>query len=344
MSLILSFVLITGVAPPSAAPASTLGELEHAMESTKEKVRARAALLLGAVAGSESTGLLESAAENDPSVLVRLACVEAMLNRRSARGLPALFRVGALDQARAVRALVAERLPALIDSKSLPFIRRAFEERDPRVRALIMRTLPVPLPESFYALLVRAHADYPEVRSAAFARAMLLDDSVRWSLFEQIARSVQEDAARGMAEELGHVDDHRVVPILLMVFDRGESSPELRRAAVTALSHARRHLPLRELLAQARESTHSHVRMRALKLLETIGGESVIETMMAVLEDPELPVRATAAMVLARLGHRGAVSKLETMALDPVNQRIVGHLERALEILRMGTQMSEERR
>jgi HEAT repeat protein len=111
-----------------------------------------------------------------------------------------------------------------------------------------------------------------------------------------------------MAEELGHVDDHRVVPILLMVFDRGESSPELRRAAVTALSHARRHLPLRELLAQARESTHSHVRMRALKLLETIGGESVIETMMAVLEDPELPVRATAAMVLARLGHRGAVS------------------------------------
>ena len=344
MHLIIGFVLIMAMTNAAVAQSSRTGDLHAAMGSSQEKVRARAAMMLGAVAGSDTMALLESTARSDPSVLVRLACVEAILSRRSARSLPGLYHVGALDTAEQVRALVATRVPAMVDVKSLPFIKRALEETDPRVRALVMRTLPVPMPPSFHSIVARGLGDYPEVRSAAFQRAMLLSDAVRWKLFERLVESTEFNIVEGLADELGRFDDHRVIVLLLRIFDRGEDSPELRPVARAALTQAKRYLPERDLMREAQKSDESHVRMRALKLLEIVGGDDVVGVALELLGDSELPVRATAAMVLAKLGHQPAVSRLETMALDPVNQRIVGHLERALTILRTGAIESEERR
>ena len=148
----------------------------------------------------------------------------------------------------------------------------------------------------------------------------------------------------GLAAELGQVDDYRVIDLLLKIFDRGEESPELRPTARAALLSAKRHLPVQDFLREAQESELSHVRMRAIKLLELIGGPEVIRVTEALLDDPELPVRATAAMAIARLGHKPAAPRLETMVRDPVNQRIVGHLERALTLLRTSQSELEERR
>jgi len=172
---------------------------------------------------------------------------------------------------------------------------------------------------------------------------LLLKDSLGWDLFERALAMPEVAIARGLTQELGGVDDARVIPLLLAAFDGGGSSPELRKAALESLAKVRHHLPLTRLLGELR-GHDSHTRMRALKLLETIGGAQVVAAVTGLLEDPELPVRATAAMVLARLGQEVVVSRLETMVSDPVNQRIVGHLERALKILRAGTGVSEERR
>ena len=344
MRLIIGFVLIIAAGGDGLVQDGPHADIYAAMDSDKEKVRARAALMLGTVAGGESLALLEEGARKDPSVLVRLACVEGILSRGSVRALPGLFAVGALDSSKKVRALVTERIAAMVDEKSLPFVRRALEETDPRVRVLVMRTLPVPMPASFYSMIGRGLADYPEVRSAAFERAMLLSDSVRWRLFEQLSTLEDLKVVMGLADELGRVDDHRVMGLLLSIFDRGDSSPELRPVARRALMAAKRHLPVRELLQQAREHRESHTRMRAIRLLELAGGEEVIRTADALLGDPDLPVRATAAMVLARLGYEPSLAKLETMVKDPLNQRIVGHLERALTLLRSGETEPEERR
>ena len=89
-----------------------------------------------------------------------------------------------------------------------------------------------------------------------------------------------------------------------------------------------------DFIRDATKHADAHMRMRAIRVLEAMGGRESSRALVIALSDREAPVRGRAAMALGNLKVIAVLPKLEEMVDDPLNQSIKLHLTRAAQSLR----------
>ena len=122
--------------------------------------------------------------------------------------------------------------------------------------------------------------------------------------------------------------------IVIQIFEQDDQALDVKKAAGHALRELKEHLVAGDFIRDATSHADAHMRMRAIRVLEAMGGRDASRALVIALSDREAPVRGRAALALGSLEVIAVLPKLEEMVDDPLNQSIKLHLTRAAQSLR----------
>ena len=111
------------------------------------KVRLQAALLLGRSANPEALGPLVDCAENDEHPAVRRAAIDGLAILKRPRAIVPLLKMAASDPEPMIAAGARIALDTFDLVSHQEFVLAAFDSDDVRVRAAVLKSLPLPLSE-----------------------------------------------------------------------------------------------------------------------------------------------------------------------------------------------------
>ena len=214
------------------------------------------------------------------------------------------------------------------------FVLAAFDTDDVRVRLAVLKSLPLPLSEMTKPVIFRSLGDYPEVYQQAVALLGTMPRERRMKWMKE-AVSLSETAIRaGAVRALGQDNHPETAQWVIQIFDKDDEALQVKEAAEQSLRDLKEYLVIGDYIRDATGHADAHMRMRAVRVLEAIGGRKAIRTLVIALGDAHGPVRGRAAMALGNLEVIAVLPKLEEMVDDPLNQSIKLHLTRAAQSLR----------
>ena len=307
------------------------------------KVRLQAAVLLGRSAHPDALSALVDCAKTDKQPAVRRAAINALAQLKRPRAIVELVSLAASDGDPMVAAGAKLALNSFDLVAHQEFVLAAFDSDDVRVRAAVLKNLPLPLSDLAHNVITESFGDYPEVYEQA---QVLLNKMPRIQRMERISEGLDSTDAQiraGAVRALGR-DGHRDnVAVVIGVFKKDDEVLEVRDAAAYSLKELREHLVEGDFIRDATEHPETHMRMRAIRVLEAIGGRKATRALLLALADKQAPVRGRAAMALARLEVIAVLPKLEEMMGKTLNEPIKLHLTQAAQLLRdaMATENKE---
>lgn len=298
------------------------------------KVRLQAALLLGRSGHPDALSALVDCAKTDQDHSVRRAAIDALAQLKRPRAIVELVSLAASD----AHPTVAVGAKLALNSFDLvahqEFVLAAFESDDVRVRAAVLRLLPLPLNDLALSVITKSFGDYPEVYEQAQTLLATMPRMRRMEWISEGLNSTDPQIRAGAVRALGR-DGHREnVAVVIRIFEKDDEVLEVKDAAAQSLRKLKEHLVEGDFITDATEHPETHMRMRAIRVLEAIGGRKAIRALVLALADEKPPVRGRAAKALAELEVIAALPKLEEMVGKPLNEPIKQHLTQAAQRLR----------
>ena len=298
------------------------------------KVRLQAALLLGRSGNPEALNPLIDCAENDENISVRRAAIDGLALLKRPRAIVPLLTMASSDP----EPMVAAGAKIALDTFDLvshqEFVLAAFDCDDVRVRAEVLRSLPLPLSEVTKPVIFKSLGDYPEVYQQALKLLMTMPRDRRMSWVREALRDRETAVRAGAVRALGRDDHAETAKLVIQIFEQDDQALEVKEAAAYAVRKLKHHLVAGDFVRDATGHADAHMRMRAIRVLEAMGGRDASRALVMALSDVEAPVRGRAAMALGNLEVIAVLPKLEEMVDDPLNQSIKLHLTRAAQSLR----------
>lgn len=298
------------------------------------KVRLQAALLLGHGGTPAAVpGLLD--ALGDPEFPVRAAAALALGSVGDARAAaPLALRLD--DPEPFVRDESAQALVQLLRRRAAPTLITHFAALEQPVKVHLLAVLAQVEPSVAEPVAASALGD-PDPAVAEALRGLLASwtpPEVQRFLLAQL-QSPQPAVRAGGAETVGRRRVSLAVPRLEEMLVAPEETPE----TVSAARHALRALAEQLDLAQLHEvvrSGHGDARLKAMATLAAIRDPAAFDLLQPMLSDPELAVRAAAAVDLGVLGDARASQALAVSAGRPENAAIQLTLQSAMRAVEQG--------
>lgn len=298
------------------------------------KVRLQAALLLGRSANPEALGPLIDCAQNDENASVRRAAIDGLAILKRPRAIVPLLKMASSDP----DPMIAAGAKIALDNFDLvghqEFVLAAFDSDDVRVRSSVLRSLPLPLAEVTKPVIFKSFGDYPEVYQQALKLLVTMPRARRIEWIKEALVANETAIRAGAVRALGRDDHPETAQLVIQIFEQDDQALEVKEAAAHSLRELKKHLVAGDFIRDATSHADAHMRMRAIRVLEAMGGRDASRALVIALSDQEAPVRGRAAMALGSLGVIAVLPKLEEMADDPLNQSIKLHLTRAAQSLR----------
>lgn len=298
------------------------------------KVRLQAAVLLGRSGHPDALKALIDCAKNDKNPAVRRAAIDALAQLKRPRAIVELVSLAASDDDPMIAAGAKLALASFDLVAQQEFVLAAFDSDDVRVRAAVLSHLPLPLNDLAHTVITKSFGDYPEVYEQA---QILLATMPRMHRMEWITKGLNSSEPQiraGAVRALGRDGDRANVAVVIQIFEKDDEDLVVKDAAASALKELKEHLVEGDFIRDATEHSETHMRMRAIRVLEAIGGRKAARTLVLALADEEAPVRGRAAMALAELEVIAVLPKLEEMVGKPLNEPIKLHLTQAAQRLR----------
>ena len=263
-------------------------------------LRAAAAQALGRTRSPEAGPALIGALE-DTAFEVRAAAADALGQIRYPQAVAAL-EVALADPEREVRLAAADALGRIGTRPAVEALARALRTADEGLRDRLVRSLRNVPDRSLLTpdLLEAAGIETDDPAAAYLAGSTGKAEQVA-ALIDQLGDSSARKRLAAV-EALGWLKDSRAVePVTERLSDKTER-PEIRQAAVVALSglDARSAVPN---LIEALRDDNIEIRLTAAGVLGDLGDLRAVQPLNAALQDPNPAVRAAAANSLRRLGH-----------------------------------------
>lgn len=320
----------------TAEAAGLLDRLTKALRTDASfKVRLQAAVLLGRADDGRAVEPLIGALSSDEHYTVRAASATALANLNEPRAISHIIKRIATDTDPFVREEASHALSKYEPEDALPYVVATYGSDDPAVRKEAVRYLLAEAPTgAAESVLVRALGDLPEIFSAVKAAALEMpsDESMR---FLTVALDHRDPGVRqGAVRVLHEIGDAPAAKLILTVYERDIEADGVRKATRLALRDLRSHLPMTQIVSDAKSNPQKHARARALMLLGAIGGTDAEKVLLSALSDQDVYLRGTAVMAMAKLGDPGVVPSLEKLEADPANQRILHLVRHAIKQLR----------
>ena len=287
------------------------------------KVRLQAAVLLGRSKDHRALEPLLLALANDTHYTVRAAAATALGNLTELRSIVPLLQHMASDADPFVREESQVALKKFAPAVALPYVMAAFGSEDPAVRRQVIVHISHETPSQVEGVLIKALGDVPEVSLVAadtLTHVVAPDETLR--ILTNAVQNRDPLVRKGGVEVLHSLNSAAATHIILDVYERDMEVDEVRDATRDALRDLRRFLPMQDIVSEA-NSTDKQVRVRALKLLGVLGGDSAKESLTEALAADDPYIRGTAVMGLRDLGNPDVIPMLEKLAEDPLNQRIL---------------------
>ena len=298
------------------------------------KVRLQAALLLGRSAKPEALAPLIDCAENDENISVRRAAIDGLALLKRPRAIVPLLKMASSDP----EPMIAAGAKIALDTFDLvshqEFVLAAFDSDDVRVRAAVLKSLPLPLGEVTRPIIIKSFGDYPEVYQQALKLFFTMPRERRMEWIQEALAESEKAVRAGAVRSLGGDDHPETAQLVIKIFEQDDQPLEVKEAAAQSLRELKEHFVIGDFIRDATSHPEAHMRMRAIRLLEAMGGREASRALVMALSDREAPVRGRAAMALASLEVIAVLPKLEEMVDDPLNQSIKLHLTRAAQSLR----------
>lgn len=298
------------------------------------KVRLQAALLLGRSGHPDALRALVDSAKNDQHPSVRRAAIDALAQLKRPRAIVELVSLAASDADPMVAAGAKLALNSFDLVAHQEFVLAAFDSDDVRVRAAVLKHLPLPLNDLAHSVITKSFGDYPEVYEQAQTLLATMPRPRRMEWISKGLDSADPQIRAGAVRTLGR-DGHRDnTAVVIRVFEKDDEVLEVKDAAAYSLKKLKEHLVEGDFIRDATDHPETHMRMRAIRVLEAIGGRKATRALVLALADEKPPVRGRAAMALAELEVIAALPKLEEMIGKPLNESIKLHLTQASQRLR----------
>lgn len=298
------------------------------------KVRLQAALLLGRSGHPEALAALVGCAQDDKHSAVRRAAIDGLAQLKRPRAIVPLMSLATSDldpMARAGARLALESFDLVTHQE---FVLAAFDSDDVRVRAAVLKALPLPLSELARDVMTKSLGDYPEVYEQALTLLATMNRARRMNWLSDALVASDTQIRAGAVRAMGRDSHPDTAAQVIRIFEKDDEVLEVKDAAAQSLRELKEHLIEGDFIRDATEHPDTHMRMRAVRVLEAIGGRPAVRTLVLALADLDMPVRGRAAMALGELKVIAVLPKLEEMLENPVNERIRLHLTRAAERLR----------
>jgi HEAT repeat protein len=233
-----------------------------------------------------------------------------------------------------VRRTAAGQVATLRDPTAIPALARTLADPKAEVRIEAVRALGAVDDDTVPEILIDALKD-PEIRVrelAADALARRRSPAVAQRLCAALS---SPDLRRPAGDVLQRMGSAAVDPLIDVVMTADADAARAAGLLIERIAGVGR-------FAAALSSTLPEYRLRAVRVLGTIGGTEAGDALLAALADPDVRVRAAAAGLLGELGERRAVSALRrTFVSDPVLE-VAEAAERSL--TRLGASTGAERR
>ena len=298
------------------------------------KVRLQAALLLGRSANPEALGPLIDCAQNDENVSVRRAAIDGLAILKRPRAIVPLLKMASSDPEPVIAAGAKIALDTFDLVSHQEFVLAAFDSDDVRVRAAVLKSLPLPLGEVTKPVIMKSFGDYPEVYQQALKLLFTMPRARRMQWIQEALVDSETAIRAGAVRALGSDDNLETAKFVIKIFEQDDQALEVKEAAAYSLRELKEHLVVGDFVRDATQHVDAHMRMRAIRVLEAMGGRESSRALVMALSDQEAPVRGRAAMALGNLEVIAVLPKLEEMVDDPLNQSIKLHLTRAAQSLR----------
>ena len=298
------------------------------------KVRLQAALLLGRSGAPEALAPLIDCAENDANASVRRAAIDGLAILKRPRAIVSLLTMASSDPDPMIAAGAKIALDAFDLVSHQEFVLAAFDSDDVRVRSAVLRSLPLPLSEITKPVIFKSFGDYPEVYQQALKLLATMPRTRKMQWIQEALEANETAVRAGAVKALGRDNHPETAQLVIQIFEQDDQALEVKKAAGHALRELKEHLVAGDFIRDATSHADAHMRMRAIRVLEAMGGRDASRALVIALSDREAPVRGRAALALGSLEVIAVLPKLEEMVDDPLNQSIKLHLTRAAQSLR----------
>ena len=286
--------------PPSLWDAirESPGERREALVSALEQTRSPSIARLA----------LENARARDPQD--RALAVE-LAARAGTREASAAILDGLVDPDPSVRRTAAASLATLRSPATIQSLARTLTDPKAEVRIEAVRALGLIDDDTVPGVLIDALKD-PEIR----VREMATDALVRRRSPSVAARLVDAlhspDLRRPAATVLARMGSAAIDPLIEVAIGPDRDASQAAGRLIERVAGIGR-------FVDSLASTDPEERLRAVRVLGTIGGSQAGDALLGALGDPDIRVRATAATSLGEMGERRAIAALRRMFLgDPV--------------------------
>jgi HEAT repeat protein len=292
----------SSVGPYTTVDPAVFRGLAGALQDEKKELRAEAAYAIGILGGSAVSAGLVTALQ-DPDASVRAAAATA------------LGKVGTAEEGRAIIPLLADESTAVRN--------RAMEA----VGVLRVRDAGPPLREMFEQNRRR------ELGTRVLAALSRISDPAQADLFRELLTSNDPEQRRLAVEGLGRVADASMMDAFKTDYQR-EKNGAVRIAYNFSLVRLgdRAFVDGLALALGSGGATADRARDYLLEI-----GPSIAPDLYRYLNDPAPEVRGAVAELLAELGDRAAVPKLNPLLNDP-NAKVADRANRAIQHLQRGAE------
>lgn len=298
------------------------------------KVRLQAAVLLGRANDDRAVDPLIGALASDAHYTVRAAAATALANLDAPRAISHIIKRIALDSDPFVREEAGRALGKFDEGEVLPYVIATFGSDDPKVREAAVRYLVATPAEGSEAVLVKALGDTEEIFEIVRNATLAMEANESMRILRTALNHRDPSVRQGAVRVLHGIGNAEAAKLILEVYERDIEADGVRDATRRALRDLRAHLPMAQIVRDAKSNPHKHARARALMLLGAIGGSDAEDVLVAALNDQDVYLRGTAVMAMAKLGDPSVVPSLEKLEADPANQRILHLVRHAIKQLR----------
>jgi HEAT repeat protein len=273
---------------------------------------------LSRVKSEKVIDLLIEGLNNKTNVGIKTACVTALCERRTARGIEALIPV-LLDKKESVdlRGTIARAIGKIKGQQCLEALMATIDDESDFVRTKVEEAL--------------AEMEHPELPGKLSALCRESKESLRKSAVKIITRTKNpltidalalliqdpsEDIRGSVVMALAEFNSPRVIDPLLEVLGNRSETPSIRGAAARSLGRLKEERAI-PLLVEALHDESEYVRTSAASALAIFKKNEVVEALIGALGDPSEMVRLMAIESLARLRDPRAIEALKALEDDP---------------------------
>lgn len=316
-----------------------LDQLVAALETDDSfKVRLQAAVFLGR-SGSERAVEPLITALADQHYTVRAAAATALANLHETRAISHIVKRIAIDPDPFVREEATRALDKYDRDQALTYVIASYDgfeaPEDGRIRKVAMSYLVEGDPsKDSLPVLERGLGDTAEIFQMVSTYLQNLEPEEGLTVLRRAIRHKEPAVRRGAVRVLRALATKPATDLILKVYQRDIEVEEVREETRVALRERREFIDIDSVIRDARESTEKHARARALKLLGVVGGEKAEGVLLKALDDDDIYVRGNAVLAMQWLGREAVVPKLEALANNPDNQRIMHLVNNTLKKLR----------